>query len=321
MLSDRLMMLLRKFPLSEPDKSLFMNRRQFSKNAFMASALVSIDPVTGFLSNSELQPVKFKKGIMWNTLKVGNTILEKFEAAKKAGLDGVETNSHLNREEVIKARDITGLSIPSVCGTMHWKFPLSDPDKAVRTKGSDALKVTLEDAKAYGADTVLLVPGIVSQTVTYDECWKRTIEEINKIIPLAEKLKVKIAIENVWNNFLLSPMEAVQYVDQFKSPVMAFYFDCGNILNYGWPEQWIRILGKRIAKVHIKEFSLKKANETGKSSGFKANLQEGDVNWAEVVKALKDIKYNGWTTLEQPGGDTPEGLKDLCTRLENIISL
>ena len=284
----------------------------------MASFIVSASTMPGFSAIATSPPRNLKKGIMWGSNGVGKTIPEKFQTAKTAGFDGVEPNSHLDRNEVLKARDASGLIIPSVCNALHWKFLLSDPDPKVRADGVEAMKVALEDAKAYGADTVLLVPGRVSETVAYDECWKRSAEEIKKLIPLAEKLNVKIAIENVWNNFLLSPMDAVSYVDQFNTPIVGFYFDCGNILAYGWPEQWIRILGKRIAKVHIKEYSRKIADSQGRSAGFKVNLREGDVNWSAVMKALDDIGYTGWTTIEQPGGDTPEGLKDLCDRLKLI---
>jgi hexulose-6-phosphate isomerase len=246
--------------------------------------------------------------------------MEKFQAAKVAGFDGVEVMSHLDRVEVLKARDATGLIIPSVCGAMHWKFPLSDPDPAIREQGLAALKLSLEDADAYGADTVLLVPGRVSESVSYDDCWNRTVEELKKVIPVAINLKVKIALENVWNNFLISPMEAASFVDQFKTPHVGFYFDCGNVLVYGWPEQWIKILGRRLAKVHIKEFSRTIAEKQGRSAGFDVKLQEGDVNWSAVMKALDDIGYSGWTTVEQSGGDTPEGLRDLCARLTSIQS-
>lgn len=297
-----------------------MNRRQFAKNTLLASAMISASSIPGF-SNIIAPPTRsLKKGIMWGSIGVGQTILEKFQAAKLAGFDGVEPLSHLERNEVLKARDTTGLIIPSVCNAMHWKYLLSDPDPKVREEGVTALKVSLEDAKAYGADTVLLVPGRVSDTVSYDDCWKRSVQEIKKAIPLAEQLNVKIAIENVWNNFLLSPMEAASYVDQFQSKNIGFYFDCGNILVYGWPEQWIKILGPRIAKVHIKEFSRKIADKQGKGAGFGVKLMEGDVNWPLVMKALDDIGYSGWTTIEQPGGDTPEGLKGLCDRLIKIHS-
>jgi L-ribulose-5-phosphate 3-epimerase len=297
-----------------------MNRRQFTKKTLIASAMLSAVPLTGFKGGfSTTPPRSLKKGMMWGGIGVGKTILEKFEAAKLAGFDGVEVNSHLDRNEVLKARDQTGLTIPSVCNSQHWKYLMSSPDPQVREEGVAAMKVALEDAKAFGADTVLLVPGRVTESVSYDECWNRSVEEIKKVIPLAEKLDVKIAVENVWNNFLLSPLEAAGYIDQFQSNIVGAYFDCGNILAYGWPEQWIKILGKRIAKVHIKEYSRKIADKQGKSAGFQVKLREGDVNWNAVMSALDDIGYQGWTTIEMSGGDSPEGLKDLCDRLKLIL--
>ncbi len=296
-----------------------MNRRTFTINTLVAGAGMLLAPHTGFSANTQMAQRNSKKGIMWGNIGVGNTIAEKFKAAKEAGFDGVEVYSHLDRNEVLKAREATGLAIPSVCGSLHGKFPLSHPDPAVRAEGLEALKTTIEDAAAYGAETILLVPGRVSQEVSYDDCWHRSVAEIKKVIPLAEKLKVEIAIENVWNNFLLSPMEAAQYVDQFKSRYVTFYFDCGNILFLGWPEQWIRILGKRITKVHFKEYSLKLADSQGKRAGFNVKLMEGDVNWPAVIKALDETGYNGWTTLEQPGGNSPEGLKDLRERHVKIL--
>jgi hexulose-6-phosphate isomerase len=191
----------------------------------------------------------------------------------------------------------------------------------VRELGVEALKVTLEDAKIYGADTILLVPGRVNETVGYDECWDRSIAEIEKVLPFAAKLGVTIAIENVWNNFLLSPLEAARYIDQFNSPFVRAYFDCGNVLVIGWPEQWIRILGKRIARIHIKEYSRKIADKQGKWAGFGVALQEGDNNWPTIVKALDEVGYHSWATIEQPGGDNPEGLKELCARLTNILAI
>ena len=296
-----------------------MNRRQFAKNTAMASALLSSASFPGFSGLMTTPARNYKKGIMWGGIGVGKTIMEKFQAAKDAGFDGVETDSHLDRNEVIKASESTGLAVSSVCDSLHWKLLLSSPDPQVRADGVEALKVALEDAGAYGADAVLLVPGRVTDTVGYDECWDRSVEEIKKAIPLAEKLKVKIAVENVWNNFLLSPLEAAHYIDQFQSGWVGSYFDVGNILAYGWPEQWIKILGKRLAKVHIKEYSRKIADTQGKSAGFKVKLREGDINWSAVMKALDESGYQGWTNIEMPGGDTPEGLKDLCDRLKLIL--
>lgn len=296
-----------------------MNRRQFAKKTAMASVLLSSVSFQGFSKFSTQVTRSYKKGIMWGGIGVGKTIMERFQAAKQAGFDGVEPDSHLDRNEVLKARDATGLIIPSVCDSMHWKLLLSSPDPKVREDGVAALKVALEDAKTYGADTVLLVPGRVNETISYDECWDRSVEGIKKAIPFAEKMGVKIAVENVWNSFLLSPMEAARYIDQFGSPYVGAYFDIGNVLTFGWPEQWIKILGNRIAKIHIKEYSRKIADTQGKSAGFNVKLREGDNNWSAVMKALDGTGYQGWANVEMPGGDTPEGLKDLCDRLKLIL--
>jgi len=298
-----------------------MKRREFTRNTIAASFGVTAAPYLG-IAQPEKSPMRsIKKGIMWGNIGFGTSILEKFQAAKAAGFDGVEVYSHLNREEILQAAKQTGLVIPSVCGALHGKYSLSDPDPKVRALGVEALKVTLEDAKAYGADTILLVPGRVNETVSYDQCWDLSIAEIRKVLPLAERLGVTIAIENVWNNFLLSPLEAARYIDQFNSPFVKAYFDCGNVLVIGWPEQWIRILGKRIARVHIKEYSRKIADKQGRWAGFGVALQEGDNNWPVIVKALDEIGYHSWATIEQPGGDNPEGLKELCHRLTNILNL
>jgi len=297
-----------------------MNRRKFVKNTLMTSMAVSATSAFGFPTYTRSSARDLKISIMWGTIGTGETIMEKFEISKKAGFDGIQVSSHLDRKKVLEASKVTEVDISGVVGSKHWEFPLSSPDKEVRKKGVEALRVCLEDAHTYGCDTVLFVPGKVNKTASYDQCWNHSIKEIKKVIPLAEKLKVTIAIENVWNNFLLSPIEANYYLDQFKSPYLKFYFDCGNILMYGWPEQWIKILGDRIARVHIKEFSNKVANKQGKWAGFKSKLGEGDVNWPAVMKALDDIRYTGWVTLEQGGGDSLEGLTDLVTRTKKIIN-
>ncbi len=286
----------------------------------MASAMVTAGTLPVFSALTDPVTRNVKKGITWGSIGTAKTVMEKFQAAKDAGFDGVEVISHLDRNEVLKARDLTGLSISSVCDSKHWRFLLSDPDPNIREEGVSALKVTLEDAAVYGAGTVVLVSGRVTETVTYDECWNRSVEGIKKALPLAEKLKIKITLENVWNNFLLSPLETVTYLDQFNSQYVAFNFDCGSILMYGWPEQWIKILGKRVAMVHVKEFSRKIASTQGNNAGFGAKLMEGDINWSAVMKALDETGFNDWITLEQPGGNTPEGLNDLYARFLNVLA-
>jgi len=301
-----------------------MNRREFVQTGVGALALAVLAP--GVLAAEENAPAvasprrPLKKGIMWGTVGVKGSVLERMKAIKKAGFDGAEMMSHMDQDEVLRARDATGLAIPSVCGRDHWSKPLSHPDPKVRAEGLEALRQTLRDAKRYGAASVLLVPAVVNEEVAYDEAYSRSQAEIRKAIPLAEELGVKIAIENVWNQFLLSPLEAARYVDEFKSPAVGWHFDAGNILNYGWPEQWIRILGPRMAMLHIKEFSRKKRDSEGLWKGFNAKLMEGDVNWTAVMKSVREVGYSGWAITEQGGGDSPEGLKDLADRLGKILA-
>lgn len=257
---------------------------------------------------------------MWGTVGVSGSVLEKMKAVKEAGFDGVEMNSHMDQEEVLRARDQTGLVIPSVCGAKHWNKPLTDSDPKVRAEGLEALLQTLRDAKRYGATSVLLVPGIVTKQVSYDEAWDRSRVEIGKALPLATELGVKIAVENVGNQFLLSPLEAARYVDEFHSPFVGWHFDVGNnFSNGGWPEQWIRILGKRIQKIHIKEFVRRQRNQPPSKPG-PVRLLEGDNDWPAIMKAVDAIGYEGWAITEQPGGDTREGLADLAQRLGRIIA-
>jgi len=295
-----------------------MKRREFLVRTAAGLSLAALAP--NALPAAETPKRPLKKGIMWGTVGVKGSVLEKMKVVKEAGFDGAEMNSHMDQEEVLRARDATGLEIPSVCGVRHWDKPLSHPDPAVRAEGLEALKHTLRDAKRYGASSVLLVPAIVNKQVAYDEAYKRSHAEILKAVPLAEELGVKIACENVWNQFLLSPLEAARYVDEFRTPMVGWHFDVGNIINYGWPEQWIRILGKRIQKLHIKEFSRKKRDAEGLWKGFDVKLLEGDDDWPAVMKAVDDIGYRGWAITEQGGGDTPEGLHDLCSRLDKILS-
>jgi hexulose-6-phosphate isomerase len=292
-------------------------RRQFLKASGAAVALTAAP----HLIAADAPKRSIKKAIMWATVSYPGSVLEKMKAIKAAGFDGVEMMSHMNVEEVLKARDEVGLQIPSVCGERHWGKPLSDPNPAVREEGLEGLKRTLRDAKAYGASSVLLVPAVVNKDVSYADAYTRSQAEIRKAVPLAEELGMKIAIENVWNNFLLSPLEAARYVDEFKSTAVGWHFDVGNIIHYGWPAHWISVLGKRIQKLHIKEYSRKKSDKEGKGAGFNVALLEGDNNWPAIMKALDDISYQGWAITEQGGGNTAEGLKDLSDRLGKILAL
>src|SRR5258706_9522031 len=271
-----------------------MKRRHFLKAGSGALTLAALSPIAfgcgaEAVEDSATSKRELKKGIMWATVGVKGSVLEKMKAIKEAGFEGVEMMSHMDQDEVLRARDETGLIIPSVCGRDHWGKPLSDPNPRVREEGLEGLKQTLRDGKRYGASSVLLVPAVVSKEVAYNDAYTRSQAEIRKAIPLAEELGVKIAVENVWNQFLLSPLEAARYVDEFKSPAVGWHFDVGNVLNTGWPDQWVRILGKRIQKLHIKEFSRKKRDAEGLWKGFNVPFLEGDNDWAAIMKALDEV--------------------------------
>ena len=296
---------------------LMLDRRDFLRTTGTALAAASL--TTPSLAMAAAGKRKLKKGIMIGTVGIKSSVLEQFQAIKMAGFDGVEANSHMPPDDVLKARDETRLEIPSVCCSTHWDKPVSDPDPTVRAAGVEGLKQSLRDGKRYGASSVLFVPAVVKKEVSYADAYRRSQEEIRKALPLAEELGVKIALENVWNQFLLSPLEAARYVDEFNSPWIGWHFDVGNILNYGWPEQWIRILDRRILKVHLKEFSRKRRNDEGLWKGFEVEFLKGDNDWPAVMKALDDIGYTGWVIAEQGGADTPEGLKKLAGEIDRIL--
>jgi L-ribulose-5-phosphate 3-epimerase len=305
----------------EPIEPKSMNRRQFLKTGTAALALAGALPATLIADDQPAAKRVLKRGIMWGTIGLKGSVLEKMKAVKAAGFDGTEMMSHMDQDEVMRARDEVGLIIPSVCGKGHWDKPLTDPDPAVRAEGVASLKQTLRDAKRYGATSVLLVPGKVTKEVSYPQAYERSQQEIRKAIPLAEELGVKIAIENVWNQFLMSPLEAARYVDEFNSPAVGWHFDVGNVINYGWPEQWIRILGKRIQKLHIKEYSRSKRDNEGLWKGFAVPLTEGDNDWPAVMKALDDIGYHGWGIAEQGGADSVEGMTGIRERMDKIFAM
>jgi hexulose-6-phosphate isomerase len=176
------------------------------------------------------------------------------------------------------------------------------------------LKLALGDAKHYGASSVLLVPGVVNDKVSYDECWKRSIVEIRKAIPVAEELGVKIAIEDVWNKFIMKPEQAAAFLDEINSPFVGWHFDVGNMIKFGPSEEWVSILGKRILKLHIKEYSIAK--------GFNVQFFEGDNHWPAIMKALDEVGYAGWAITEQPGGQTRDAasLKSFSERLDRVLA-
>ncbi|NOT29996.1 MAG: sugar phosphate isomerase/epimerase [Planctomycetes bacterium] len=263
---------------------------------------------------------KLKKALGIGMIGAGETLMDKFKLARDCGFAGIEMDgpSSHRHEDVLAARDASGLAIPSVVDSVHWAHSLGDPDAAVRAQGRAGLEGALRDAHAYGAKSVLLVPAVVDKNRPYDAAWTHSIAEIRATVPLARELGVQIAVENVWNNFVLSPMEANRYLDEIGSDWVGWHLDLGNLLIYGWPEQWTRILGARVFQLHIKEFSRKKMDEEGRWDGFGVELGEGDNDWPAIMRALDDIAYDGWAIAEVGGGDEAR-LRDVSARMDRCF--
>ena len=257
------------------------------------------------------------KAIMYGTLTFKGSVLDQFRAVKAAGFEGVEPMSHMNQDEVLKAFDDTGLKAASCCCSTHWGKPLSHPDENIRQEAREGVEQALKDAKRYGATSVLLVPGVVNKDVSYDDCFRRSVIEIKRILPLAHDLDVKLAIENVWNDFITKPEQALDFLAAIDSPMVGWHFDIGNVLRYGKPEEWIPKIGKRILKLHIKEWK-----KLAPKNGFAVRLLEGDDNWPAIMKALDDIGYSGWGISEQPGEQSKDSdaLKDLSERMDKVFA-
>ena len=295
-----------------------MKRRAFLKIAAGAAVAAALVPPAFAAPKRAL-----RKAIMYSTIGVKGTVLEKFRAMKAAGFDGVEPMGAMNRDEVVAALKETGLQAASVCDHIHWVKPLSAPDEATRKIGCDGLVHSLHDAHAYGATSVLLVPGVARNGVTYQQCFERSIVEIKKAIPVARDLGVKIAIENVGNDFIQTPEQAVDYLDAIGSEWVAWHFDIGNVGRRGpAAEQWIPLLGKRLNRIHIKDYSAAPPDAAGKVAA-RPKLLDGDTNWPAVMAALDKVGYAGWAISEQPGNQAAdvETARDLAQRMDRIFAL
>ena len=255
-----------------------------------------------------------KKSIYWGMMPKGFSVSEKFELAKRIGLDGVEVPTLERTEAVDEFKEAalkTGVSIHSIMNQKHWKYPLSSSKPSDIKISMQGMETSLYLARDLGADTVLLVPAVVNSETSYRNAYERSQKQVKKLVALAEELQVVIAVENVWNKFLLSPLEFARYVDEFDSPYLKAYFDVGNIVLYGYPQDWIRTLGSRIVKIHVKGFDAKKMSF--------CNLGDGTIDWPEVKRALGEINYSGFISAELKGGDEAY-LLDVSSRLDSIIA-
>jgi hexulose-6-phosphate isomerase len=233
------------------------------------------------------------------------------EQASKMGFEGIElgiasqgvlthNTSQAECEEIVREAEKHGLEISGVASGESWTTSPTANDEDVRLKIIDFTQKALQITHWLGSDAYLFVPGAVevfflpdAEVIPYDVCYQRASEAISQLVPVAEKLGVAIAVENVWNKFLLSPLEMREFIDNFNTSQVGVYFDVGNVLLTGYPDQWIRILGSRIKRVHIKDFKL----SVGNADGF-VDLLEGDVDFEAVKQALSEINYDGYVTAE-----------------------
>jgi len=256
-----------------------------------------------------------KKGLVYSMLPTTLSHLDRCKLAREVGFDLVQaptTPDQHTAEEMKAAADNAGLRIDSVMNMDHWDYPLSASDPAVVEKSLSGMRTSLHNAKLWGSDVVLLVPAVVNAQTSYRDAWTRSQAQIRKLLPLASELKVVIGIEEVWNKFLLSPLEMQTYIKEFNSPWIKAWFDVGNVLLYGYPQDWIRTLGKSIVKLHIKDFKREK-------DGYKwVNLGDGDIDWPEIRKALAEIGYAGSAIVELEGGDEAY-LRDVSHRLDRLL--
>ena len=303
------------------------NRRRFLQTltavvaatpAGLAAAQQKPAPATGG-APSPSHPATLRKSTLISMLPRQQSYAERFAIAREAGFEAVEMQTigaDPEAAEIKEASAKTGLKIHSVMNADHWRFPLSSADPDVVSKCVAGMETSIKNARLWGAETVLLVPAVVNATTSYRDAWTRSQRIIReRLLPVARDHKIIIAVEEVWNKFLQSPLEFARYVDEFESPWVKAYFDVGNVVINGYPQDWIRTLGSRIVRIHLKDF---KVNSRDRTYEF-TNLGEGDIDWPEVRRALAEIGYSGYVTTEIAGGDLAY-LTDVAARVDRFIA-
>lgn len=307
----------------------YFSRRGFLHSAALVAAAGSMVTGSGFAAAAPMAAGALDgdglKGRLWKTLKIGmvqipGTLTEKFQAVKDAGFDGIEMDAPgMNVDDTKKAIAESGLPVDGTVNSTHWGVRHTDPDPAVRARALESLQSAIRNTHAVGGHSVLLVVG-KGEDGPEDEIWKRSIENISMAVPLAAQLGVQIVIENVWNQFLYdhagdhtqTAAKYVKYVDELNSPWVGMQFDIGNHWKYGSMGDWIRHLGKRVMKLDIKGFS--------RADNKFTRISEGDIDYADVRKALHEINFYGWVAAEVGGGDAAE-LKRIAQEMDMVFGL
>jgi L-ribulose-5-phosphate 3-epimerase len=299
------------------------DRRSFLR-ALAAAGTVGAWPRPAYAGNTAAQQAAaaaggMRKSTLISMLPRDLTYEQRFALAREVGFEAIEMRTVEREEEAAEIREAagkTGLRIHSVMNAAHWDYPLSSADPAVVRRSVQGMETSFRNAALWGADVVLLVPAVVNPETPYQEAWTRSQRVIrSELLPRAAEMKVIIGVEEVWNKFLLSPIEFAHYLDELDSPWAQAYFDVGNVVKYGYPQDWIRTLGRRIVRVHIKDFTFDRRN--GRFAWV--NLGEGDIDWPEVRRALGEVGYAGYVTTELSGGDRAY-LADVSARVARILA-
>lgn len=283
-----------------------INRRQFIQTSGLLLGGVATAFPSGRIVAAE-PGGRIKKAVGWGMIVEPKLSVEdRFRVAKDVGFEGVEVSRNSSKKAETEPKDLARAS-EKVGIPIHGVSNGSNPD----------LKEAIDDAAIYGSDTVLHVVR-ADQETSFMENYKRSQELIRSAIPHAEKKRVKILIENVWATFLIEPLTMARYIDEIGSPWVKSYFDVGNVMRWGWPQHWIEVLGKRIEKIHIKEYSLKIGTKEGMNKGFNLPIGQGDINWKRVREELKKIGFQSWATAEVRGGDR-KALAEISAEMDRVL--
>ena len=291
-----------------------MDRRRFLKTGAACLAASTLPQLKAASSSHEQK--RIYNAVKWTMIKGELSVLDKFHMTKDVGFDGMSLMGHdwVTVKEVHKAQDKTGLPVHNVNDAYHWKVRLSDPDPSVRKQAKQDMQDTMKFANDVGADSILLVVGKVTDPVkeNHDQVWERSTEIINDSLPLASRLGVRILLENVGNDFCVTPDLWNQYIDQFKSPWVGAFFDIGNHHSRGGAAEWLRAVGPRIVKLDVKGHSTERRKN--------CDIFDGNVPWDRIREEIDRIHFTGWATAEVSGGGA-DRLRQVVERMNQALGI
>ncbi|MHC4510792.1 MAG: sugar phosphate isomerase/epimerase family protein [Planctomycetota bacterium] len=285
-----------------------IDRRHFIQTSgrFLAAAAAVLARPSAI--RAEPSGPRYRKALGWTMIREDLSVEDKLKLVKDVGFEGVETPTRFLRKDtpdpkvLARASEKVGIPVHGVVNSSH-----------------EDIKGAIDEAIIYGATSVLQVVR-PDPRGSFMENYRRTQATIRQAIPYAEKKRIYILIENIWNTFLVEPLTTARYIDELDSPYVKAYFDIGNVVRWGWPQHWIEVLGRRIVKIHIKEYDLKVGMSDGLSKGFDCPIGRGSIEWDRVREELKKIDYRGWATAEVNGGGRKR-LAEISEQMDQVLAL